>query len=157
MSGVGRTESLPASPGKSIQNEVEVDRGLSVEAKSLPADGKKVPDAQPPASNTRDHHPVPAMQRRLERAVAILNEYSRSTQRDLQFSIDSELDRTVVQVIDSSTHEVVRQIPNEVALNLARNLQDNLEQLSLQRAARLAGVDQFAGEQAISGILNTHA
>ena len=64
---------------------------------------------------------------RVEQAVARLNDYVQSTQRDLRFSVDKDLGRTVVRVIDSNTQEVIRQIPNETALNLARNLKGQIE------------------------------
>ena len=59
---------------------------------------------------------------RMEKAVEQLNNYVQSTQRDLQFSMDEDLGRTVVRVLDRNTQEVIRQIPNETALQLARNL-----------------------------------
>ena len=59
---------------------------------------------------------------RMEKAVEQLNNYVQSTQRDLQFSLDEDLGRTVVRVLDRNTQEVIRQIPNETALQLARNL-----------------------------------
>ena len=61
---------------------------------------------------------------RVERAVAQLNDYVQSLQRDLRFSVDDSLGRTVVRVIDRQSQEVIRQIPNETALRLARNLKD---------------------------------
>lgn len=64
---------------------------------------------------------------RVEQAVARLNDYVQSTQRDLRFSVDKDLGRTVVRVIDSNTKEIIRQIPNDTALNLARNLKDQIE------------------------------
>ncbi|NOX52678.1 MAG: flagellar protein FlaG [Gammaproteobacteria bacterium] len=57
-------------------------------------------------------------------AVAKLNDYAQSLQRDLRFSVDRELGRAVVSVIDRTTQEIIRQIPNETALQLARNLKD---------------------------------
>jgi uncharacterized FlaG/YvyC family protein len=54
------------------------------------------------------------------------------------FSVDSELGRPVVRVVDSTTHEVIRQIPNEVALRLARNL-NNLQDQMLSEQFGSAG------------------
>ena len=58
----------------------------------------------------------------VEKAVEQLNDYVHSTQRDLRFSLDEDLGRTVVRVLDRNTQEMIRQIPNETALRLARNL-----------------------------------
>ncbi|OZG73772.1 flagellar biosynthesis protein FlaG [Hahella sp. CCB-MM4] len=59
----------------------------------------------------------------LKEAVSRLNDYIQSVQRDLQFELDDDTGRTVVRVLDRQTQEVVRQIPDDVALKLARNLQ----------------------------------
>lgn len=60
-------------------------------------------------------------------AVASISDYVQSIDRDLQFTVDEELDRTVVKVIDSQTGELIRQIPEEVFLELARKLKDDGE------------------------------
>lgn len=59
----------------------------------------------------------------LEQAITKLQEFVQGMQRDLNFSVDAESGRTVVKVIDSSSDEVVRQIPSETVLSLARNLE----------------------------------
>lgn len=58
----------------------------------------------------------------VETAVKRLNEYVQSIQRGLKFDYDEEVSQTVITVVDSSTNEVIRQIPDEVALELARSL-----------------------------------
>jgi flagellar protein FlaG len=68
--------------------------------------------------------------RQVQEAVAKLNDYIQSVQRDLEFNLDEDSGRVVVKVVDRSTNEVVRQIPEEVALKLARNLQSE-EPISL--------------------------
>jgi len=59
----------------------------------------------------------------LESAVSQISEFVQNFQRDLAFSVDKESGRTVIKVIDSRTKDVIRQIPSEVALRLAKNLQ----------------------------------
>lgn len=66
-------------------------------------------------------------------AVTKLNEYVQSVQRDLQFNLDDSSGKTVIQVLERSTQEVIRQIPDEVAIKLAHNLQSD-EPLSLFNA-----------------------
>lgn len=46
-----------------------------------------------------------------------------TNQRQLQFSIDSETNSTVVRVIDSETKELIRQIPSEELLAISRRLE----------------------------------
>jgi flagellar protein FlaG len=68
--------------------------------------------------------PGAAPEANLEQAVSALNSKVQAVQRDLNFSIDEDSGRTVVKVIDSHTDEVIRQIPSEEVLALARNLSD---------------------------------
>jgi len=58
----------------------------------------------------------------LNQAVSQLNDFVQNVQRDLQFEVDNEKGQTIVKVVDQQTKEVIRQIPDEVALRLAENL-----------------------------------
>lgn len=69
-------------------------------------------------------------QQQVKEAVTRLNDYVQSVQRDLQFQLDDDSGKTIVTVIDRQTSEVVRQIPDEVAVRLAQDLQQD-EPLSL--------------------------
>ncbi|EMP55923.1 flagellar protein FlaG protein [Marinobacter santoriniensis NKSG1] len=64
-----------------------------------------------------------AEKEQLDQAVSQLNDYVQNVQRDLQFEVDNERGQTIVRVVDQQTQEVIRQIPDEVALRLAENLQ----------------------------------
>jgi flagellar protein FlaG len=63
----------------------------------------------------------------LTQAVSQLNDHVQNIQRDLQFSIDIESGNIVVKVIDSKNEQVIRQMPTEEALRMAKDLaaQDN--------------------------------
>lgn len=61
----------------------------------------------------------------LSEAVSQLNDYVQNVQRDLQFEVNNEMGQTIVRVVDQQTQEVIRQIPNEVAVRLAENLQQD--------------------------------
>lgn len=63
----------------------------------------------------------------IESAVASMNDFVQSVQRDLRFSIDEELNRTIVKVVDSDSGTLIRQIPEDVFLELARKLKDDGE------------------------------
>jgi flagellar protein FlaG len=63
-----------------------------------------------------------AVQEKVQAAVAQMNEYIQSTQRDLNFTYDPGSGETVVKVLDRSTQEVIRQIPDEIFLRLAQQL-----------------------------------
>ena len=58
----------------------------------------------------------------LDAAVKQLNSYVQSINRNLEFNIDKDSGQTVVKVIDSETDELIRQIPNEEALSIAKQL-----------------------------------
>ena len=66
--------------------------------------------------------PVHDLQHTLAVVAEQLNEFMRSTNRDLEFRVDDGADTTVVTVRNPSTGEVVRQIPNEEALRIMRRL-----------------------------------
>jgi flagellar protein FlaG len=57
-------------------------------------------------------------------AVSKLNDYVQSMERTLDFQMDEESGKTVIKVFDKTSSELIRQIPNELALELAQNLND---------------------------------
>ncbi|MBJ6137375.1 flagellar protein FlaG [Marinobacter litoralis] len=75
------------------------------------------PNANPPASS--------GDQKSLNEAVSQLNDFVQTVQRELQFEVDNEKGQTIVKVVDQSSQKVIRQIPDEVALRLAENLQQD--------------------------------
>lgn len=104
----------PATPPETLgqlSQETETDASrLSGKQQTGQAAGKK-PDAE---------------QDELTRnAVSKLNSVMDTLKRDLEFEFDSELDRTIVTVRDSTTQEVVRKLPSEAAIKLAKVLQEN--------------------------------
>lgn len=68
-------------------------------------------------------------------AVSKLNAYVQKTQRHLDFQLDEESGRTVVRVYDTQSDKLVRQIPDEAALELAKRL--NSEEPSLLFSAQV--------------------
>jgi len=60
-------------------------------------------------------------------AVKSMNDVVQNVRRELEFSIDDESGRTVVKVMDSETGEVIRQLPEEEALSVARRLKEFME------------------------------
>lgn len=59
----------------------------------------------------------------VKEAVSRLNDYVQQLRRDLQFRVDEDVDRVVVTVVDSESGEVIRQIPSEEMLAVARSLE----------------------------------
>ena len=63
------------------------------------------------------------IRRNLQDAVNMLNQQMASTNRGLGFRIDEAVGGPVVTVRSAETGEVVRQIPNEVVVRLAHNIE----------------------------------
>jgi len=69
--------------------------------------------------------PAPAAKPAREKVKEAVEEIQRnisSSNTDLQFSVDSATGRTIVSVVDAETKEIVRQIPTEEVMKLARAL-----------------------------------
>jgi flagellar protein FlaG len=66
----------------------------------------------------------PAQEREnLKQAVSMLNQQVQQTNRGLGFRMDEVLNAPVVTVTSAQTGEVVRQIPNEVVIQVAHNIE----------------------------------
>jgi len=113
MTDINRTAGL--NPAK-----VEVLR-TSTAAKT-PQGGNSLPPQEIKQTNAAVKEQLAVSSNEVKEAVAKLNDYVQSTQRDLYFSVDEATGKTVVQVVDRGSDEVVRQIPDDVVLNLARKL-----------------------------------
>ena len=97
----------------------------NVSATTAVAAGKRAGDGpvqDAPPVPVKVHAPVRDLQHTLAVVAEQLNEFMRSSCRDLEFRVDDGADTTVVTVRNPSTGEVVRQIPNEDALRLMRRL-----------------------------------
>jgi flagellar protein FlaG len=57
-------------------------------------------------------------------AIKQINDHLQFQGRNLKFKIDKDTGRTVVQIIDSATDEVLRQIPPQELLDIAKRLGD---------------------------------
>ncbi|MEJ5865545.1 flagellar protein FlaG [Pseudomonas farsensis] len=61
---------------------------------------------------------------KVKNAVSDIEQFLSSSRRNLEFSTDEESGKIVVKVIASETGELVRQLPSEEALRIARSLSD---------------------------------
>ena len=61
-------------------------------------------------------------QRQLEQAINAVNDFVIPMATSIEFRIDQDTGKTIVKVIDTKTNEVVRQIPNEEMLAIAKSL-----------------------------------
>jgi flagellar protein FlaG len=58
----------------------------------------------------------------VKEAVIKLNDFAQKMQRDLNFKVDEDSGKTVIKVYDRLSEQLVRQIPNEEALEMAKRL-----------------------------------
>lgn len=102
---------------------VEVFKPVLVSAASTSTKPGKSGSSLPPTQEAAKNEVVDPkqFQAHVEAAVAQMNEFIQSTQRDLHFSYDRDAGETVVKVLDRETQEVIRQIPDETFLKLARD------------------------------------
>jgi flagellar protein FlaG len=77
--------------------------------------GKVSPE---PATSTVDSSEV-------LQAVSEISDYVQSISRDLQFQVDKHTGSTIVTVLDHETKEVIRQIPSEEVVAMARFIAEN--------------------------------
>lgn len=61
--------------------------------------------------------------REVKQAVSDINKAMQFMSRELEFSVDTDSERTVVKVIDQQTREVIRQMPTKEALEIGKALE----------------------------------
>lgn len=70
----------------------------------------------------------------LKEAAEKINEFIEAMTHDLSFSVDKDTNRTVVKVLERDSGEVIRQIPAEEVLKIAKML-DELKGLIIREKA----------------------
>jgi|SRR5699024_941167 len=110
------TNKSAIAPQTSSQN---IRRSEAASAERVERDNKPPTVQQAQAQESIEHD-----KDTLEEAVAGMQEATQAMRRDLNFSIDDSTGRMVVKVTDSSSGEVIRQMPSEEALRLAESLDE---------------------------------
>ncbi len=113
----GQPGSSPSEPGA-----VKANPGAVASAQQAAVAAEVTGSREASSAKRAQQEQQVEQQAQLESAVSQLNDYVQSIQRDLRFQLDSDTGQTVVTVVDRNSDEVVRQIPDDVALRLARNL-----------------------------------
>jgi len=83
------------------------------------------PQTRPAEESRRAQGPSDAAARdaeELREVVQIANERLKSTNAVISFDVDPETKMVVTTLLDSRTNEVIRQIPTEAVLEIARSL-----------------------------------
>ena len=66
---------------------------------------------------------------KIDRVVSELKEFVQTMQRDLNFHIDDVTGQLVIQVVETSTSQVVRQIPEAEVFAMAQHLEEMLDEM----------------------------
>ena len=99
-----------------LQQAQDINEGL---ARHPVADGgKTMPAAEQLAAMSE------ARRRELSNAVKHISGFIQNITRELNFSVDEELGKTVVTVVDESSGDIIRQIPSEDMIELAKNISE---------------------------------
>jgi flagellar protein FlaG len=77
-------------------------------------------------------------------AVAQMKDFAQVMSRQLQFDVDDDSGRTVVRVLDKDSGDIIRQIPSEEVLALAKHMKELMDEESAKVAGR-GGRDQPVG------------
>ena len=73
---------------------------------------RKHPDGPPPA------------EAEVHQAVERINQSLPASNQGIEFAVDADTDRVIVKVVDRETREVLRQMPSEEALEIAKALEN---------------------------------
>ena len=76
----------------------------------------------PAATGSGGNHPAQGHSAELDAALSKISDYVQNVQRSLTFSVDKDSGRTIIKVVDSANNEVIRQIPSEEVLAIAKRI-----------------------------------
>jgi len=130
------------SPGFSALKKAEESRVKDnvvefTEAEKL-IEAKKVKDELEKDVQLEKDVKTEAGDEKLSSVIQSINKRVQSLQRDLVFSVDKETGKDVVTIMDSKSSKVIKQIPSEEMLELARNLNEQLDESN--EAAKVANL-----------------
>lgn len=103
-------------------------------ARAAPDERPSPPPAAPPAEAASTPVSVPAPGQ-VQQAAQMIGKAIQTFSRNLEFSVDeAAVGKTVVKVVDKETGDMIRQIPSEEALAIAKAL-DRLQGLLIRQKA----------------------
>lgn len=122
--------SAPPAPGVAVSRQLGAPKpdpaAAAPDMTSAPAAARDVapsdPNAPSPSTNVKE----------LQEAIDKIEKVVQPVAQDLKFSIDEDTGKTVIKVIDTGTKEVIRQIPSEELIAIARAL-DKLQGLLVKQ------------------------
>lgn len=100
----------------------------------LTSDGRPAP-VPSPAKNEDPHVADFPQATHLQNAVGKFNDVMRQSKQNLEFSVDADTKKPVVKLVDTETGDVIRQIPSEEMLSIARSIDQFQQGLLLKQKA----------------------
>ena len=100
-------------PQQTVSTQATVVNLVDTKRKESATGGQSLPPGQ--SEKTAGNQQV-------ESAVRKISDFVQNFQRDLQFSVDKASGRTVINVVDSETKQVIRQIPSEESLRISEQM-----------------------------------
>lgn len=76
------------------------------------------PAAPTPTASTAAKPPIDEAQ--LKAAIQAANSAMANAQSGIEFSLDSSSGKTIVRILDTQTNEIIRQLPSEEMLQIAK-------------------------------------
>jgi len=107
-----------ALPGRHVSDDAPKVVANTQKAKPASVDANQQPSAE-----------------QLKSAVSDMNKAMRQSNRSLEFSVDGGTNKPVVKLVDSDTGELIRQIPSEDTLAIARSIDKFQHGLILRQQA----------------------
>jgi len=153
ISNIARAQ--PAQRAEAVSavktRNAEVRDAVTVAVRQEPAEIRQTPV---PANRSE-----PADRPRAREAVAVvdLKTEIQRVSREIDLHVDPESDDIVVRVVDRETGELVRQIPSEELLELARNLHELREQAVSEDIPVADAVGDSAGHAKEGLLIHTKA
>lgn len=118
-----------------VPSVVKLDEGTTLQKSA--ARGNVLPTLEKAVQSSSDEQQsespkFPPTEEALRDLVAKANETSQARSSDLKFSVAEGGDTSVVRIEDSETGELIRQIPSEAMVELARALDEQRQGMMLE-------------------------
>ncbi|MBI4741810.1 MAG: flagellar protein FlaG [Betaproteobacteria bacterium] len=116
------------TPHQAVPERAKAARELQLVA---PGEAAQAP---PPAQDAKDAQDTKDKGQQLDQAVKAVSDFIKQANNSLAFSVDEDSGTTIVKVIDNDTKEVIKQIPSEEMLAIAKAL-DSIKGLLIHQKA----------------------
>ena len=102
--------------------EIQAIGATGAAAPGAPVQREALPALLPSPSAAGDAKAAAPKEKDVKEAVKDIQDFVSTVTTDLRFTVDKETGRTIVSVVDSQTKQIVRQIPSQEIMKIARNI-----------------------------------